>query len=123
MSDNIFLEDILEILGRYGWVDLKRQDWANRNPDQPVTWKCEVRVKGYNGRHLQSGAAAEGSTPREAAYKAMVAMEEWWDSQERGVARARYLASYENALRQHLKHPHGITGHSHPGEPYPELDL
>lgn len=118
--DNLPLEDLLAECGRFGHVDLKRNQYVGR-PRSSDTWQCEIRLPTHHGPNIQRAFGAANRAPRLAVLAALMAATEWAASDQRQIDRERYLDSVQRHRAYSKKNGRDFADEFH-GE-LPDIDV
>lgn len=128
MISNMFLEDLLEILSRWGNPKVRKVSFERAASPSLVgrapEWECEIDFPGYwHSGYGRSYVNARAPSAKEAAEKCLAAAEKFLGGEMGREARARYVSGYENDLRCHEQ---GIRREGrpvpHPGPMLQELE-
>lgn len=114
---NMSVEDILDELGGYGSVTLRRTKFAINASDRlnrymKERWDLEVRLPGYSGINVTAYVNVTGATISEVAEKAYAALEDYMFSPQAQEDRTRYeeqRAFYQrrsDESKSHERHGH-----------------
>lgn len=118
--NNMAVEDILDELGGYGSVTLRRtkfpisaSHFGNSSGKYPKEkWHLEVSLPGYSGKNLNAYVTAEGSTIREVAEAAYAALESYIFSPTAREDRERYISQHAFYQERYDKaNAHQRSGH------------
>lgn len=95
---NMAVEDILDELGGYGSVTLRKIKFPvnashhNGSPKHPAEkWSLEISLEGYNGKYGSWRNTVEGATIREVTERAYAELESYVFSPEAVEDRQRYI--------------------------------
>ena len=129
MSGNMSVEDILDELGGYGVVSLRKGLFSSgASPHlrgKPELWKLEVTLPGYNRNAIQSYVQAEGPDIRAVAERAYEALENYVFSPQSVKDRDSYMQHINGmAYRYHKATTYERTAMDpvrHPGDPIPPI--
>lgn len=126
---NMAVEDILDELGGYGIVSLRKGLFSSgASPHlrgKPESWKLEIRLPGYSRNAIQSYVVVDGSSIRDVAERAYQALENYVFSPEAIEDRDRYVSQINGqAHRYHAANEsqrNGFDPIRHPGETIPPI--
>lgn len=130
MAGNMAVEDILDELGGYGIVSLRKGKFSSgASPHlrgKPELWQLEVRLPGYSSPYAsQSHVDARGATIREVAEAAYVALEAFVFSPQAVEDRERYEKSQQFYADRYTRATEsersGFNPVHHPGEIIPPI--